>query len=555
MSILPDKYDKYIRFFSFVLKYRNSNIFLTDEEDLDTLDDFDHKELDPKPEELAKDLQSMGPTYVKLGQLLSTRPDMLPKPYLDALADLQDSGDEIPYEEVEEIFREEIGQRISKAFASFEKEPLASASIGQVHKAVLHSGKKVAVKIQRPGVRKRFVEDLDTLMTLSEKAEKYSDSAKKFSIHSVIEELRYILLQELDYTKEARNLELLKKNMKEFEYLYVPGVIPDYYSQRVLTMEFVEGQKVTSISELALMDLPRKELVDDLVEGYLQQIIVDGFAHADPHPGNVHITRDHKLALMDLGMVARFSEKMQEEILKIMMALGSHDGDRLVEVVLEMSEYDEKTADIPTFTKMVERKVQENKNSRAKDLQTGQLILKTNQIAANNNIILPPELTILGKILLNMDQIVAFLAPEYDLEKTVRNYIEKMMRDRMLKQMKSGHVLQTILETKELTENLPHRLNKISENLAENKFRVKIEAFDEHRFIVAFQKVANRITIGIVIASLILGAALLMRIPTNFTIIGYPGLAILLFIFAASIGLYLIYKIMFTDEPENGEKK
>lgn len=549
MSLLPEKYDNYIRFFSFVLKYRNSDIFLADQDSISDREEWEDP--DPSPEELAEDLQAMGPTYVKLGQLLSTRPDMLPEPYLKALAALQDSGEEIPYEEVETIFKEEIGQRISKAFASFEKEPMASASIGQVHRAVLHSGQKVAVKIQRPDVRKRFVEDLDTLMDLSGKAEKFSKEARNFSVHSIIEELRYILLQELDYNREAQNLELLKENLKDFQYLFVPGVIPGYFSRRVLTMEFVDGQKITSVSPLTLMDLPRKKLVDDLVEAYLQQIVVDGFAHADPHPGNVHLTRDHKLALMDLGMVARFGESMQENILKIMIALGDYDGDSLVTTVLEMSEYDEKTADIPTFTKLVLRKVQENKNRRAGDLQAGRLILKTNQIAANNHIILPTELTVLGKILLNMDQIVAFLDPDYDLEKTVRNYTQKMMRDRMLKQIKSGHLLQTILETKELTENLPHRLNKISENLAANKFRIRLDAFDEHRFIVAFQKVANRITTGIVIAALIVGAALLMRVPTDFTILGYPGLAILLFLFAASIGLYLIYKILFTDEPED----
>jgi len=549
MSLLPEKYDNYIRFFSFVLKYRNSDIFLADQDSISDREEWEDP--DPSPEELAEDLQAMGPTYVKLGQLLSTRPDMLPEPYLKALAALQDSGEEIPYEEVETIFKEEIGQRISKAFASFEKEPMASASIGQVHRAVLHSGQKVAVKIQRPDVRKRFVEDLDTLMDLSGKAEKFSKEARNFSVHSIIEELRYILLQELDYNREAQNLELLKENLKNFHYLFVPGVIPGYFSRRVLTMEFVDGQKITSVSPLTLMDLPRKKLVDDLVEAYLQQIVVDGFAHADPHPGNVHLTRDHKLALMDLGMVARFGESMQENILKIMIALGDYDGDSLVTTVLEMSEYDEKTADIPTFTKLVLRKVQENKNRRAGDLQAGRLILKTNQIAANNHIILPAELIVLGKILLNMDQIVAFLDPDYDLEKTVRNYTQKMMRDRMLKQIKSGHLLQTILETKELTENLPHRLNKISENLAANKFRIRLDAFDEHRFIVAFQKVANRITIGIVIAALIVGAALLMRVPTDFTILGYPGLAILLFLFAASIGLYLIYKILFTDEPED----
>lgn len=551
MSLLPEKYDKYIRFFTFILKYWNSNIFISNDDQTQEFEHLADTDLDPKPEELAKDLRAMGPTYVKLGQLLSTRPDMLPDPYLNALANLQDEGDVIPYEEVEQLFREEIGQRISKAFASFSSEPFASASIGQVHEATLHSGKKVAVKIQRPDVRKQFVDDLETLMTLSEKAEEYSKEAKKFSIHEVIEELQYILLQELDYTQEAQNLTLLKENMKEFEHLYVPAVIPDYNSQRVLTMEYVEGQKVTSISTMALMDLPRNELVDHLIKGYLKQIIVDGFAHADPHPGNVHITKDHKLALMDLGMVARFSDHMQESILKIMMALGNHDGDRLVLVLLEISEYNEEIADVETFRKMVLRKVQENQNSRAEDLQTGQLILKTNQIAANNNIKLPTELSVLGKILLNMDQIVAFLAPEYNLEETVRNYIKELMRDRMMKQLKSGHILQTLLESKELAENLPYRLNKISENLADNKFKVKLDAFDEHRFIVAFQKVANRITIGIVIAALILGAALLMRIPTSFTIIGYPGFAILLFLFAASIGLYLIYKILFTDEPEN----
>jgi len=194
--------------------------------------------------------------------------------------------------------------------------------------------------------------------------------------------------------------------------------------------------------------------------------------------------------------------------------------------------------------------VQENQNSKAEDLKTGQLILKTNKIAAQNDIHLPTELTILGKILLNMDQIVAFLSPKHNMEKTVRNYIENLMKKRMMQDLKSGHLLQTLLESKELAENLPYRLNKLSENLANNNLQIKVDAFDEHRFVIAFQKVANRITTGLVIAALILGAALLMRVPTTFTILGYPGFAILLFIFAASMGIYLIYTILFTDEPE-----
>ena len=179
-------------------------------------------------------------------------------------------------------------------------------------------------------------------------------------------------------------------------------------------MEYVDGQKVTSISNVAMMELPRKEFVDDLVRGYLKQITVDGFAHADPHPGNVHLTRNHQLALMDLGMVARFSEDMQEDILKIMIHLGNYESDRLVDVLIEMRTYDDEEADLDRFRKLVSRLVQENKNSKASELKTGQLILKSNQIAAHNGIQLPPELTILGKILLNLDQIVAVLTPDYD---------------------------------------------------------------------------------------------------------------------------------------------
>lgn len=551
MSLLPDKYDTYVKFFRFILKYWNADLFSEEEDSLSTLETSEEPDWEHSPEELVEDLKTMGPTYIKLGQLLSTRPDMLPQPYLDALASLQDNVASVSYEEVEQLFREEIGDRISKAFKSFTKEPMASASIGQVHEAVLHSGEKVAVKIQRPGIRKKFVEDLDTLMEISETAEKHSKTARKFSLHSVIEELRYILLQELDYQKEAQNLKVLKENMKEFKHLYVPGIIPSYCSQRVLTMEFVDGFKVTSLSPFQLESLPKEELVNDLIKGYLKQIIVDGFAHADPHPGNVNITKDNKLGLMDLGMVARFDNPTQDAILKLMIGLGDNDGEQVTETLLSISTYDVDKVDTDAFRKKVSRQIQENEYSKAKDLKTGRAILDINKIAAQLDIHLPAELTILGKILLNMDQIIAFLSPKHQLQATVKEYIEHLMQKRMQKDLKSGHILQTLLDSKELTENLPGRLNKISENLAENKFRLSLDAIDEQRFILAFQKVANRITIGLIVAALILGAALLMRIPTTWTILGYPGFAILLFILAASIGLYLVYQILFKDEAED----
>lgn len=549
MGILPDQYDKYLRFFKFMFKYWNSDV-LSFSEDQDPESDTENAsdEFDHTPEELTEDLKKMGPTYVKLGQLLSTRPDLLPPHYMKALATLQDDVEAVDYEVIEQIFKEEIGLRISKAFKSFEKEPLASASIGQVHTAVTHSGEMVAVKIQRPGIRKRFIEDLDTLMTLSEKAESISETARSYGVHAVIEELRYVLLKELDYNLEAQNLITLKENLKDFQHLFVPAPISDYCSSRVLTMEFVQGGKVTKISPLKRMDIDFEPLVDDLVKGYLKQIIIDGFAHADPHPGNIYLTPDNKIALMDLGMVAKFNHEMQETILKLMIGLSNYDSLRVSNLVLSISEYDEKHVDLPLFRKNIARKIQESENQKAKDLKAGRTLIEINQMAAKQGIHIPVELNMLGKILLNMDQIVAFLKPDYDLNNAVNQYVHQLMQKQMKDNLKPGNLIEVFLEMKELTENLPFRLNKFTENLAENRIKVQIDAIDEERFTDAFQKVANRITAGVIVAALIIGAAMLMQAPSSWNIWGYPAFAFILFIIAAIIGLYLLYQILFKDE-------
>ena len=548
MSLLPEQYDRYLRFFKFMIKYWNSDVLALPNDGISESDVNSKNEFEHSPQELTEDLKKMGPTYVKLGQLLSTRPDLLPPQFMEALSTLQDDVEEVEYEIIEDIFREEIGVRISKAFVSFDKKPLASASIGQVHKAVMHSGQVVAVKIQRPGIRKRFVEDLDTLMSLSEKAETFSETARSYGIHNVIEELRYILLKELDYTLEAQNLITLKENMLEFEHLFIPAPIKDYSSSKVLTMEFVEGNKITKVSPLKRMDIDLTPLVDDLVKGYLQQIIVDGFAHADPHPGNVYLTPDNKIALMDLGMVAKFSNDMQETILKLMIGLSNYDSTRVSDILLSISKYDRENIDESLFRKNIARKIQESENQKAKDLKTGRTIIELNQMAAKQSIHIPVELNILGKILLNMDQIVAHLTPEYDMQNTVKTYVQQLMQKRMKDNVKPGNLIELFLEMKDLTENLPYRLNKLSENLAENKLRIKVDSIDESRFTDAFQKVANRITAGLIIAALIIGAAMLVRVPSTRTIGGYPVFAFFLFIIAAIIGLYLLYQMLFKDE-------
>lgn len=258
MSILPDTLERYRKFIGFMLKYRSSDLFndttniALNENSQESQDDSEYNQ---KPEDLIADLQEMGPTYIKLGQLLSTRPDLLPDAYLNALATLQDDVESISYEKVHQIVEEELGIRISKAFESLEKQPLASASIGQVHRAVLRSGKQVVVKVQRPGIRKKFIEDLDTLKELTDLAIKHSSTARRYAFDEVLAELRHILLQELDYNREAQNLIALGENLNMFDSLVVPQPITDYSSAKVLTMEYIDGNKITSISSLKFIEI------------------------------------------------------------------------------------------------------------------------------------------------------------------------------------------------------------------------------------------------------------------------------------------------------------
>ena len=548
MSILPNRLTRYQKFLSFMLKYWNSDLLnetASNALDKDTEENF--SDYDQSPTELVNDLKKMGPTYIKLGQLLSTRPDLLPDRYLEALTSLQDDLPVVPYEQVREIVEEEIGNRISKAFNWFDEEPLASASIGQVHLAEMRSGKKVAVKVQRPGIRKKFLDDLETLEEMAGIAVKHTEVGKKYAFSDVLAELKRIMLHELDYLREAENLVTLGTNLQDYRRLLVPQPIPDYTTSKVLTMEYIKGEKVTKISPFRKLEEDHTALVDELIESYLKQIVSDGFVHADPHPGNIHLAENNKIALIDLGMVAQFSKKMQEYLLRLLIGLSKNNGEEISGILLEMSDKDEEASE-KTFRKHIVHMVNDSRNSTAQDMETGKLLIQMNRSAAQNGIHLPVEVNILGKILLNMDQIILALAPKFDLREAVRRHMADIIQEKTISDLSPEDIFSTLLESKKLAENLPERINKITENLANNSFRLDIDALDEKRLTDGFQKIANRITVGIIIAAMIIGAAMLMSVPSSFTLFGYPGLAIIFFLIAAIGGIVLSYSILFMDE-------
>lgn len=552
MAASSEKINQYRKLLSFILKYWNSDLFkntattaLGTDTDIDIETDGEKEDqwYDQSPDELVEDLEQMGATYIKLGQLLSTRPDFLPERYLQALSDLQDKAEPISFDKVKHIVEKEINTDISKAFENFETEPLASASIGQVHRATLRSGKEVAVKVQRPGIREQFLNDLNTLTEIANLAVEHTQTGRKYAVDALIEDLRRILTNELDYTKEAQNLSRLHYNLRSFNKLVVPRPVSDYTTSKVLTMEFIPGKKVIDLSPVKQIEMDS----DELVEAYLKQIMIDGFVHADPHPGNIHLTKDYRLALLDLGMVAQISPTNKDYLHQLMTALSENDGEKICDILINMGEL-QGEHDIQQFRKTVNRLVLESQNAAAKEMKTGRLLIQMNQSAAQNGIDIPTDINILGKVLLNLDQIIGTLAPDYDFRESVRNHIWELMENKMREEIKPKRFMSTLIESKKLVEQLPQRLNKISEQLANNEYRLKVDAIDEKRLTDGFQKVANRITLGLIIAATIIGAAMLMNVPTEFTLLGYPGLAIIFFLLAAIGGVSLIYYIIFEDE-------
>src|SRR5215216_311395 len=279
-------------------------------------------EAPPEAKALADDLEKMGPTFIKLGQLLSTRADLLPTSYIESLTRLQDKVEPFAYEEVEAIVSSELGVRISKAFSEFDPNPIAAASLGQVHRARLRDGRAVAVKVQRPGIRERVVEDLEALGDVAEFLDNHTEMGKQYSLQKMLEEFRRSLMRELDYRQEATNLATMNDILKEFGQIVVPLPVDDYTKSRVLTMDHIKGKKITSLTPLARIEIAGEQLAEQLFRAYLKQILVDGFFHADPHPGNVFLTDDERIALLDLGMVARLAPGLQEKLLQLLLAVA-----------------------------------------------------------------------------------------------------------------------------------------------------------------------------------------------------------------------------------------
>ncbi|MBA2270415.1 MAG: AarF/ABC1/UbiB kinase family protein [Chthoniobacterales bacterium] len=550
ISLKPQHLNRYRQIAWLFVKYGRSDLVKQSglDETLDAEQRATPKE-QAKASELADDLEKLGPTFVKLGQLLSTRVEMMPQAYIEALTRLQDKVEPFSFAEVEKIVASELGVRLSKAFSDFESEPMAAASLGQVHKARLRNGRQVAVKVQRPEIRERMIEDLDALEEIAEFLDGHTEMGKRYEFGEMLDQFRKSLLRELDYRQEAGNLTTLRDQLKEFESIVVPEPIFDYSTSKVLTMEYIHGRKVTDLSPLGRMEFDGNALAEEVFRAYLEQILVNGFFHADPHPGNVFLTDDYRIALIDLGMVGRIMPSLQEQLLQLLLAIAEGRGDDAADIAIKVGDTRENFDEVQ-FRRRITEIVAKQQGANVENMQVGRLVLEVTQVSGESNIRVPSELTMLGKTLLNLDQVGRTIAPDFDPNASIRRHAAQIMQQRLVKSLSPGNLFSGVLELKDLVQRLPTRINKILDAIADNKLKVEVDAIDEKTLIVGFQKVANRITVGLIIASLIVGAALLMRVETTFRIWGYPGLAILLFLGAAGAGVVLLVNILFYDEPD-----
>ena len=496
--------------------------------------------VDPSDAEtFARDLESLGPTFVKLGQILSTRADLLPPAYLDALARLQDQVEPFPYEDVERTIRGELGVRVSHAFVEFDKLPIAAASLGQVHRAVLRGGREVAVKVQRPGIHEQVERDLSAFHEIAAVID-HIGAAPNIDVARVVDEFKRTLMSELDYREEARNLVTIAHQLRDFEHIVVPLPVDDFTTARVLTMDYVAGTKITAVSRVQWTEVDGTALAEDLFRAYLQQILIDGAFHADPHPGNVLLTPDRRIALIDLGMIGRISSTTQEQLFKLILAIGEGRADEAAEILISLGERHEDFNE-SDMRRAIAALIGRFHRLTMREMNVGRVMLEMSRSSSEHGLKMPSELALLGKTLLHLDEVGRVLDPEFDVNAS------SVMRRRMLKSVTPANVFSAAMDVREFAERLPGRVNRILDALAANDLRFKVEVIDQGSIIDGLQKVANRIALGLVLAALIVGAAMLMRIPTSLTNFGYPWIAMLLFLAAAAGGFWMAWTILAGD--------
>lgn len=501
-------------------------------------------------EELVDDLEAMGPTFIKLGQLMAGRREVLPAVYHDALTRLQDDVEPIPFPVVEATLKLELGAPLNTFFASFDPEPIATASLGQVHKARRYDGRPVAVKVMRPGVEDEVARDLDALEDVAAFLDSRTQLTGPQKLAPLLENLRASLSRELDYRREGESLNRFRQMLSEFEHLVVPRYHEDLSSRRVLTMDLLNGTRIDSEATERLPILQRRRLAKEAFSAYLHQVLDHGVYHADPHPGNILLLatpEGPKLGVIDLGMVGHVTMETRQTMTSLLLQLAEGKAGKVADMAVQLAER-QPDSDIGLFRNRVIEIVDDYRELPLADLKAGAVVLEIISAAGECNLLLPPQLSLLAKTLLHLDEVGKVLDPDFSPDEAIRENAARIIQSSFLECSSLSEAVARFHEIRRLVSQAPQQISQILRDLSEQNYTVQVDAINEREWIQALHKIANRLTAGLVLAALILGAAVMTHIETpEFSLFGYPAIAIITFILAGTGGAVLAFRVLWSD--------
>ena len=484
--------------------------------------------------EFREALEQLGTTYIKLGQLLSSRPDLLPDVYIEELGKLVDDVPPVPFPKVRRAIEEDLP---ADTFARLDEEPLATASIAQIHAALLKSGREVIVKVRRPGIVEQVDLDLDLLRSTAELLERRSERAQLLQARALADELEVHLRAELNLVEEASNAELIASLLEEYDDLVVPRVIRPYVSERVLVMERVDGRKLEADHGLAPEQA--RELARNFFRAYVQQVTVEGLYHADPHRGNVLLTTDGRLALVDFGLLGRLDDDTRRNLAFLLLAVAQNRADDVADLILGLSRTS-LTSDEPGFLQDLRRKLPRYHGRRLSGIRAGEALADLQRVSFEYGIALPTSFALVGKTLAQADSIARVLDPELDpIALLEEDALEVMLREAE-RRLEPNEFFSWLFTQLEPVTRLPRQVGQLVDKLETGTFKVGVVPSELDETEQALRSVANRMGAAIIVVGVLLAAALLARVH-DLRWEAFAG-----FVVAAVFGLYMVWKIIRT---------
>lgn len=493
------------------------------------------------PRRLRAVLEELGPTYIKLGQLLSTRPDILGPEYIKELEKLQNEVPPFSFAELKKICAEE-GIDIERDYKEFIPEPIAAASMAQVHVAYLHSGEKVVVKVQRPDIDKIIETDLSILKEVSFLLEKRTSWGRFYRVSEIIDEIAEAIRNELDFNKEARNADKFYNMYKNTSYVKIPKVYWDLSTKRVLTMEYVEGIKISDFINLKRANYDTEKIASNLVEALFKQIYEYGFFHADPHPGNIAIGANETIIFYDFGQVGSVDNVLKDKGTRLLIGMMRYDANEVTRLLLEIA-ISSQNVDREEFRRDVSKLQQKYYGLPISEINVGEAITELIEVSMKHKMRLPPELSLLVKMAMTLESIVSQLDPELSIVDIAEPFGKRIVAKRFSPRNIKNVLEEVVLDYSEAARNLPKQIDSILTLLEEGELKVRTEHSNLNKISSRLDIMSNRLSLAIIVASLVIGTALVVDKSGSLILDKIP-LVEIGFAAAIILGLFLAYSIL-----------